>query len=841
MIRYILLAWRARFRKGTSLFLLSLLGVALGVASVLSIQIINENSLAAFTGSLAAISGEADLSVLGKTPVLPESVYPTVLGTPGVGAAWPLYRIQVARSGTQEFFLQIIGVDFFAPVRFPVREQSEDPAAALSLPGWAALTPALASELGKSVGDTLHVNSGTRRAVLTVGALVDLQKISPLASRKMVLMDISQAQSLLGQPGEVHQIDMQIAEGSTLRDVERSLRERLGPSAQVLTPEQREKRAAALLGAFRLNLTALSLISLFVGVFLVHTSTQASLIRRRPEFGLLRSLGATRGQVFGLIFGEIAILGILGTAAGLPLGYWAARSQLEVVSATLSNLYLLQEIETLRISTRLYFLAGAVGLGGALLGGLGPALDLTRRDTRGLLLPFTLHERVSVLAWPLAGLGAVVLLGTAAWYFLLGQSWRGGGFVLGLALLLGMPLFTPLLIQTLCGRIRTRDFGPRYGIQGLAARLHTTSFAVAALAVAVSMLFGVTLLIGSFRRTVETWVDASVQADIYVTTQSWARAGREAALEDSVIRALTAHPAVRVHDRLRQFDTYLGERRIVLSGIDLGLPEETVRFPMLEGDQAVALRRVAREGAVVISEPLSRKEGLHEGDRLRLFTEQGPVDLPIAGVYYDYTTEGGAAAMDLGTLERLFGPGPINNVSLYLYAGRDAESVADELKALFADLPLEIRSQKRLRQEILAIFDQTFAVTRLLQLMGLLTAVAGITLTLLILARERVAELALYRALGSDRRQIFGVFVWEGLGIGGFGLVLGLVGGFGLALILVFVINRAYFGWTIRLHWPVVALASQALTILLAAVLASIYPAIRASGVPAAELSREDV
>jgi putative ABC transport system permease protein len=169
------------------------------------------------------------------------------------------------------------------------------------------------------------------------------------------------------------------------------------------------------------------------------------------------------------------------------------------------------------------------------------------------------------------------------------------------------------------------------------------------------------------------------------------------------------------------------------------------------------------------------------------------------------------------------------------------DRVIDALRAATAPAPLLFRSNRRLREEIFTIFDQTFAVTRILQVMSLVIAATGIALTLLVLARERVSELALYRSLGATRRQLFGWFLGQGLAMAVIALALGAAGGVVLAIILVFVINRAYFGWTIQLHWPWPGLAGQVLVILVAALLASLYPALAASRTPAAELARDDL
>jgi putative ABC transport system permease protein len=839
VIRYFLRDLLAQFRSGRSLFVLSLLGVALGVASVLSIQIINLNALGTFKGSVQAISGEADLSIVGRTPTIPEEIYPQVLSLEGVEAAWPLFRLEVALAGEEDILLDVLGFDLFAPLKLPWKSLPAELSATLGESGWIAVSPAFAEERGWRVGDRFDVVSGSRRVQLRVGALVDFQKATPLASRKLAVMDIAQAQGLFGSRGEIHQIDLKVR-GQPAR-VAADLVEELGPSVRVLTPAQRENQAANLLSAFRLNLTALSLISLLVGAFLVFSSTQASLVRRRVGFGLLRSLGATRGQLLALILAETAFLALLGVAVGIPLGYAAAISYVDRVSATLTNVYLLAQIESLVMPAWLYPLATGVGLSGAFLGAIFPAMDMSRKDTRALLAAFTLHERIGAAALPLFFGGLALLAGTGAVYWLAGEAWRPGGFVLALGLVLSIPLIAPLLVQQGARHVRSRGFGFTFGLRGLGRQLQTTPFAIAAVAVAVCMMVGVTVMVGSFRRTLEVMIDSTIRADIYVTSKSWSRGRKEASLEPQLVSAIASHPGVRAVDRLRQFFVYPDDRRLSLAGVDLALELSEARFSFLEGERERALREVHESGAVLISEPLSRKSGLGVGDRLGLYGRSDWVDFPIAGVFYDFSTEGGSAFMDLSTMEEHFGPGEVSNLALYLEPGFDSELVVDELTSRFAAVPLEIRSNRRLREEVFRIFDQTFAVTQLLRAMSLLIAVCGITLTLLVIARERVSELALYRALGAERKQIFRTYLGKGVGMAIYGLALGGVGGVLLALILIFVINRTYFGWTIALHWPWSSLVGEAAAILIAAAAASIYPAVRAARVPATELRREDI
>lgn len=838
MIRYAARSLRAQLGSGRTLLALTVFGVALGIASVLSIQLLNRSALAAFSGGVRAVSGDADLSVLPTASVFPETLYTQVLADPAVRLAWPIYQVNVALRGHDKFYLDVIGSDLVLAAGIPAAGRPTF-GETLTRPGWVAIAPALAAELGVDTGATLEVSSGSRAASLTVGALVDLQRYAPLASRKIVIMDIAEAQRLLGSRGQLTQIDLILTEDTLAATTATRLAAALGPAVEVVNPEQREQRAEGLMRAFRLNLTALSLISLVVGFFLVRAATQASLVRRRLEFGILRATGATRSQVFALIAGEVALLGLLGAIIGIPAGILAARANIGVVSGTLTNLYLLSEIERLDVPLWLLLLTALLGMVSTAAGAAGPARDLADSDVRELLAPITLHERAEKSVVPGVVKALVILALAVALYLAAGRDWQPAGFLLAVALGAITVLLTPAVIHAAAGLVRVRRFGFAYALKSLHARLATTSFAVASLALAVAMLVGITVMVGSFRQTLVVWIGSTLQADIYVTTPSWRGTGAQGSLDSTLADGMARMAGVRAVDRLRGMQATSGTRRFALAGVDFSLLGLESRFTLKEGDQFEAFRAVREAGAVIITEPLARKTRLGVGDSLPLLTPAGERRFAIAGITYDYSSENGAAAMDLVTLARHFGPGPINSVALYLEGGIDPERFIDSIRARFPGQPLNLRSNRSLRAEVMRIFDQTFAVTRLLQVMALLVAASGITLTLLVLARERRSELALYRALGAYPGQILRLFFGKGLAIGLLGLFLGVIAGAVLAAILVLVINRAWFGWTIQVAVPWRDVGISALTILGAASLASLYPAARASATPATDLSRE--
>lgn len=839
MARYFYRTVSAHWRTNPVLYGLTVLGVALGVASVISIRILNQSAVASFAAGVHTIGGAADVVVTGKGGTLPDRAFALVRATSGVGAAWPVFETTVSVQGRPDVFVRLLGVDLLAPAR-GFRDALSGPAPdaeAMPTPGWTAVTPELAAAMGWSAGDRFEARAGAHAATLRVGAFIDMQRWGASGGRRALVMDIADAQSLFGGSGTLHRIGVEAAPGTEPAALAARLEQRLGRGAEAATPSERAGQARQLLGAFRLNLTALSMVSLLVGTFLVFSSMRACLVWQRREFGLLRSLGSTPAQVLTLILGEAALLGVMGVAVGIFAGYWTAVWNLDAVSSTLTNVYMLREIESLEVSAGTLALAVFAGMGGALSGTLPPALSVWRRDTRALLDNFPSRSAGLAGVRNLFRLGVGLVAGVLAWYWLGGWRWRPAGFLLATVLLLCLPLLAPWLVQRLSGRVRVSDFGLRYGVRSLGATLANTSFSVSSLAMAVCLLVGITLLVESFRETLVRWVDRSLRADVYVTATTGARPAPGATLSAQLVEQLAALPEVEGVDPLRRLFLRVGGRRVAVVGVDLGLPAERRRLALLSG--AGAAGRAVRERGVLIGEPLSRSLSLEAGDVVEIEGPEGLVRLPVSGVYRDYT-EGGSVTMDRGLMAAALGPGGLTSVALHLRPGADAEAVAAGIESRHPHGSLRVRSNQRLKEDVLHVFDQTFAVTRILQAMSLVIAACAITLTLLVVAQEKAGEIALYRTLGAFRTQVFRLFVGKGTAMAFMGLVLGFAAGVGLGAVLIFVIQKSYFGWSIEWTWPLGALAGQALAILSAAVLASLYPALRASRTPANELCHAD-
>ncbi len=833
MIRYVVRAFLAHVEGSRILALLCVFGVALGTSSVVAVRLISANAVGAFAGSLAAVMGDAEISVIGDAATFDERVFPAVLGTEGVREARPVIRARATLPDRPGSMLEIVGIDPFTVGALPPDRDID----VIATPRWAVVSDQLARNLVLEPGDTLVVANGVERLGLVVVAALDFGDLSPLASPTMVFVDIADAQRRFGARGVLSEIHVSVAPGIPIEDVARRLEARLGPRFTASTASERRDDTAQLLSAFRLNLTAMSLISVLVGGFLIFAAVRASLGRRRREVGVLRVLGASRLAVAGTLLAEAVALGLAGGLLGLPLAIVAADASVDRVSATLTNVYLLNEIRGVRVSGATVAFGLLLALVVPILATLGPTLELVRRPPRTLLSPGAPDDRLRRWSWRLFGLGTAVAAGVLIALASGAGAWTDFGFVLALGVLIALVSWTPMAVRLVCERVQVTALGWSMGVRSLVARLSASSVAVAALATSVSMLLGVTIMVASFRETLVVWLDATLRADVYVTPAAWSRGAGAPTMTEDVLEVLAA-PPVRAVDTLRQTVLRIGGRPVSFAGIGFGVPFDETRLRLAAGSADVAIDALDAARGILISEPLARRLSLGPGDTLDVPGVR-PARLPIAAVYHDYASESGAVIMARPHFDRVFGPGATENVALYLERGEDADRTVERLRAALPDVPLEIRSNARIRGDSLEIFDQTFAITRLLQVLALVVAATGVTSTLVITARERRAEFALLRCLGGSRRQLGTTFLSEGIGIGALGTALGSVGGVLFAVILVFVINRAHFGWTIRWAWPWSTMAFELAVVLLAAALASIYPALGVSRTPATELGRE--
>ncbi len=858
MIRLLLRAAPARFRAAPALGALPVVAIALGAGAVLSVQLLNRAALETLDASLEIVSGSAELVVTGfleEPGSVPDAAWPAVLATPGVRRAAPVLRLPGLRVGTRESEVPAPGwgVDLVSGTAGLAAPGAGDTrfAPGLFVAGGIVLPRPVADRLGVGVGDPVRIGLGAsderrQRPTLVAG-------IVPANDGASAFLDLAYAQALRGKAG-FDRIEVTVADGSDLESVRSALTARI-PGVRVEESGTLRAEGAELFSAFRLNLLALSAVSLLVAAFLVYASVRAALAARRQEIGLYRALGAGVPQVRALLLGEVFVMGLAGAALGIPVGALAAGASLDRVSATISNLYLLERIDSVALDPEAVFVAALVAVAAALLGAAPQVFAEASRAPVTLLAPgrasLSPTRRRFWRLWPpvtgtaLIAVAVGAVLDPAGWP----ARW-GSGFGAAGALLIGAALLPDAVIR-LGGRFRAGQ-GSAVG-RGILAALRepaSTGPPAAALVVAVAMLVGVSSLIGSFRATLDAWLGETLAADIYVSRAGGSGGARRIATErralpPEVLAAIAADPDVRDRDLLRALRVRLAGRPVSVLGVDAALPDAGERFSILGGRNAAIAG--FRDGGALVSEPLARRLDLEPGETLVLpaaVAEGAPGRrLGVVGIYRDYGNEQGALFVDRGLLNRLYPPvpgteAPVHGAALYLREGADRAATVNRLEQAFGPAA-NVIDNATLRSRALRVFDQTMAVTGLLRVFALLIAALGMGLFLWTLVRERAPETALQRALGASRGQVARGFLGRALVIVGLSLIIGGGAGVLLTLILVQVVNPGWFGWTLDLHWPGGTLAAQAGAVVLAGLLAAVLPARLASRMDATALRQE--
>ena len=853
---------------------LSVLGVALGVAVSVAVDLANTSALRAFELSGEAVTGTATHQVVGG-PGGVDGGLVARLGTEGgvaqvapvvEGAARVAHR-PPGGAGQPDRVVSVLGVDPFAEAAFRPfvggPGSGLDAGAFLTVPGAVLLSEPTAADLGVAVGDTLGLAvDGRPETARVIGLLEPDDDRSESALQNLLVVDVATAQEWFGMTGssgfgvrssELDRAGPLNSELPTLNPATAGSLTRIDlilPSddparldaalgrVTALLPEGTEVRPAStqtealatMTAAFRLNLTALSLLALVVGVFLIYNTVTFAVVQRRRVLGTYRALGVTRAEVFRAVLGEALVIGAVGTALGLALGVLMGSGLVRLVTQTIGDLYFVVRVRELALSPAALLKGVALGLGATAVGALRPGWEAASTAPASALRRSTQEDRFAEGAGRLAlwgvgvlGLGGLVLLVPAG---------VAGAYAGMLGILAGTALLVPYLTRgwaALARPVLGRLLGPvgRMAARGVSASLSRTAVAVAALAVAVAATVGVATMVSSFRTTVADWLGAVLQSDVYVQPPATVFRRGGAVLDDSLAQALAALPGVARADaiRVRTIEDDSGPFDLVVARID---PARAGIYRYKEGS-AEAVARGAEAGAVAVSEPFAFRFGVGAGDTLRLPTDRGPRAYPIAGVYYDYGNDLGVVLMDERPFLAAFRDPGYTGIALTAASGVDPPALVQRARRLAeaSGQDVTVRSNRDLREASLEIFDQTFVVTSVLRLLAVAVAFVGVLSALMALQLERRRELAMLRAQGMTpgevRTMVFAETGLMGLWAGLLAVPLGLA----LAAVLVFVVNVRSFGWTLAFAVsPGVLLQAVALAVG-AALLAGVYPAWR--------------
>src|SRR5471030_155682 len=683
MLRLFLTHSLRYFARHPVLTALNVVGIALGVTVFLAVQIVNHSALESFRASVDIVAGKADLEVIGDGLRFDEQAYRVVADDPDIAAATPTVEDVASLTDHPGEYLQLLGIDIFSngPLRtfelHDAQNQKPDLVGFLRDPRVIALTRKLSQRLGLHIGDPLRVETQTGTVTFHVGYILDFGEDAPGADDHLSVMDIANVQENFRHVGKLSRISALLRPGANFDAVCARLRAELPANVVVQAPDRRNRQIERMLGAFQLNLTALSLISLLVGMFLIYNTVATAVVRRRHEIGVLRALGLSGWQVQGLFMSEALVLGIAGAALGLFLGVVLAGQLVGAVSRTITSLYILTSIHDLFISPLAIVAALILCQGAVLLAAWFPAREAALLSPVEALSIGHLEEASarSTGRWLAIGAGLLVL---AALVARLSLTWGPAWLSFGAALftLLGFAFFVPTLSVLFSSWIKPRSILAKIAFSHFAQSLHRTSMAIASLVVALAMVVGISTMIFSFRTTVQSWLERSIQSDLVVAPAANLLIGNHEMIRPEVEQIIAATPHV-TYDSFRELRVQLNGQQVNLASVRLAVTRYIELLDFAQGDSHDAFDGAIDHGAVLVSQPFFRRFHLGLGDTIELATPTGRHDFKIAGVYIDYTTEGGVILVDWQTYRKFWQDDSINGIGVYIdkNSGLDRKSV----------------------------------------------------------------------------------------------------------------------------------------------------------------------
>jgi putative ABC transport system permease protein len=835
--------WRVLVRSQTRVqplrLAVTVLAVALGVALGAAVYLVNTAALNDFSLAAKRLVGEADVVIRGPREGFPEALFATLARDPAVRLASPVLELEAAIPGHREP-LKILGLDPFraAALQPALIGDLEAKAVDLFEPDAILLSASAAQYLGLGAGGSLPVTIGSETKLLRV------KGVMPESSypQELGVMDIGSAQWTLEHLGRLNRIDLSLAAGTSAAAFRSRLKDRLPPGTVAVAPEVERGRALNVTRAYRVNLNMLALVSLLTGAFLVFSTQSLSVLRRRSALGLMRALGATRGQIEAALIGEGAIIGLAGSLIGIVIGVVFAQAALRFAGADLGNSQLHARSAVLDTSLSTFFVFLVIGTAVSGFGAWRPARAASLQHPAQSLKGGDPRSGNTPRKGSIGG--AVLLIGGAA------LSWLppiGGlpvfGYAAVAALLFGAVMQVPMLT------VRTLGLAPRLGhvvpdtsLAQLRDDIGRSTLSLSSIIVSFSLMVAMAIMVYSFRVSFERWLDKVLPADVQLRepigsdTAFWTAADQRAA------RAVAGVSRAEFR-RTRQIFLDPARPPVTLIARGATAPESAGELPLL---RTLPPARLGANEPAWISEELQDLYGYRIGEAIDLPLSGRERRFIVAGVWRDYARASGAVVISRESYVNATGDLDANEGSVWLDAHADTRSVVAALRAALAPgnlVPhgaLEILTTPALRERSLSIFDRAFAITYALEAVAVIIGLIGISFAASSTVLARRSEFGMLRHIGMRRRQVLGMLASEGVLMSACAVAYGLLLGGILSLVLVFVVNRQSFNWSIELAVPVRQLALLSFTLIAAAALTSVWSGRSATNRAAVGAVRED-
>ncbi|HVO88924.1 MAG TPA: FtsX-like permease family protein [Casimicrobiaceae bacterium] len=778
--------------------------IALGVALGYAVQLVNTAAIGEFTSGLATLAGDADLQIRAGRAGMPEGLYAAVSRDPAVAVASPVVEID-ARVVGRDDTLSLLGIDVFraAAVTPGLVGASSDSLDHLR-PDVVFLSPDAARALNVKRGDHVAFQSGLAAVEFEVAGL-----LAGSDTRRLGVIDIAAAQDAFDRLGRISRIDVRARPGADVGRLQQRLAALLPAGVVVERAGSGIATVARLSRAYRVNLDVLALVALFTGGLLVFSTQALSVLRRRAQFALLRSLGLTRRMLLAFVTAEGALLGATGSIVGLLAGYAIAVAATRAFGLDLGAGF----FRGLRPSIGFEWLPAVgfslLGTLAAMLGSVVPAREAARTSPALALKAGDVQEDWRADWRGYAGT-ASLLLGCAATLLPPVYDLPIFGYLAIALLMFGTLSLLPLLASTLLRFApRTRNAPRMLAVAQLRHAPGQATLSLAAIVAGVSLMSSMAIMVTSFRHSLDAWLVHVLPADVYVRS----------AVADSTYLSTTVQHTLAHLDGVEQAEftratTVLlapDQPRVTLLARDIDPRDPGARL-LLIGSSIVPA--ATDPPPLWISEAMADRLGWSVGQRVAIPLGDRASEFTVAGVWRDYVRQQGALVVSREVYRRLTHDDRATDAALWLARGVSLDSLRASIAAHIPDADrLEITTPGELRSISLRVFDRTFAVTYALEAVAVVIGLIGLSSAFgaLVLARRR--EFGVLRHIGMTRRQIGAMLATEGLALGGVGQIAGLLLGFVIALVLIHVVNRQSFHWSMDLWvpWPSLAVLVIAL------------------------------
>ena len=828
--------WRilllAQLREQPMRFLVTVLALALGVALGSSVFLVNTSALNEFGLATKRLVGEADIVIRGPREGFAEQVFVDLARNPSISVLSPVLELEVALSGRDDT-LKVLGLDPFQAATLQPALIGDIGEGIFQLfdPDAIYLSSAAAQALKLQRGDPLPVTVGSSAKTLRVlGILPEGAYPQPLG-----LMDIASAQWTFNAVGRLNRIDVRLKPGTDVDALRRDLGKALPAGVLAIAPQVERDRAVTVTRAYRVNLNMLALVALFTGAFLVFSTQSLSVLRRRRSLALLRALGATQSQLRRALLGEGLALGAVGSLLGVILGLLIAAAILKFLTADLGNGQLRAVGASLRAAPLQLLAFFAIGIAVAGVGAWVPARNAARQPpARALKGGDGGYQSAAQLSWR-SGLGLLLLGAALAWLPPIGGL-PIFGYAAIAALLLGAVLLVPAVTLKGLGLApRTHRVVLDTAVAQLRENVGLSALSLASIIVSFSLMVAMAIMIHSFRVSFDHWLGKLLPADLQLREPF----GNDTAFWSSADQAsLAAIPGVSQVEFRRTRQLLLDPKRAPVTLIARGASEaETAaRLPLVRSAQAPRANSSAW-----ISEALQDLYGYKVGDTIAVPLAGHMIPFTVAGVWRDYARLSGSIVISRDTYQADTGDTGANEGSVWLNPGVEAASMEKLLRSHLNDGDaVEITTTAALHERSLKIFDRAFAITYALEVIAVIIGLTGVSFAASSTALARRAEFGMLRHIGMLRTQIIGMLADEGILTSAFGVIYGLALGIALSLVLVYVINRQSFNWSIDLDVPARLLALLSLVLIGAAAITAVISGRAALSQDAVRAVRED-